>query len=113
MLHPNRGQSVWQAGDVLLDEQHCQVTSATGTPALTPMECRLLKVLMLHQDQIVRRETLMKTVWKTDYVGDTRTLDVHISWLRKKIEQNPQRPRYLKTVRGYGYVFNPVEEQPL
>lgn len=47
----------------------------------------------------------MQEVWKTDYIGDTRTLDVHIRWVREYIEQNPARPKYLKTVRGKGYIL--------
>lgn len=108
MLQQHIEQNIWKYGDVTLDEQQRQVTSTNGTHPLTPMECRLLKVLMLNQDQLVRRDFLMKTVWETDYLEDTRTLDVHISWLRKKIEENPQRPRYLRTVRGYGYIFRPM-----
>jgi two-component system phosphate regulon response regulator PhoB len=47
----------------------------------------------------------MQNVWKTDYIGDTRTLDVHIRWIREVIEENPSKPKLLKTVRGKGYIF--------
>ena len=55
--------------------------------------------------QLVSRQTIMQQVWQTDYMGDTRTLDVHVSWLRRNIEPQPERPTYLVTRRGEGYVF--------
>jgi two-component system phosphate regulon response regulator PhoB len=70
---------------------------------LTPMEARLLAALLRYANQTVSRATLMREVWHTDFLGDTRTLDVHISWLRRKIEENPARPERLITVRGLGY----------
>ena len=76
-----------------------------GNHHLTPLECRLLYALMRRPGRVVTRKSLMKEVWDTDYVGDTRTLDVHICWLRKKLEEDPHRPVYLRTVRGVGYRF--------
>jgi DNA-binding response OmpR family regulator len=58
---------------------------------------------MQHPGQVVSRRTLMKEIWNTDYLGDTRTLDVHMRWLREKIEDDPNEPRLLVTVRGEGY----------
>jgi DNA-binding response OmpR family regulator len=58
---------------------------------------------MQHRGEVVERENLFRQVWNTEYIGDTRTLDVHISWLRQAIEQDPRRPRYLRTIRGVGY----------
>ncbi len=55
--------------------------------------------------EVVSRRRLMKDVWDTDYLGDTRTLDVHIRWLREKIEDHPSEPTLLRTVRGVGYRF--------
>jgi DNA-binding response OmpR family regulator len=52
---------------------------------------------------VLEREKLFKQVWNTNYTGDTRTLDVHISWLRKAIEEDPRKPQLLKTIRGVGY----------
>ncbi len=68
---------------------------------LTPKQARLLEEFMRNPGTIIDRKTLMEKVWETDYMGDTRTLDVHVRWLRKVIEQ--KRPRYLTTVRGVGY----------
>jgi DNA-binding response OmpR family regulator len=58
---------------------------------------------MARAGQVVTRKALMKEVWETDYLGDTRTLDVHIRWVREKVEENPTEPRRLITVRGEGY----------
>ena len=58
---------------------------------------------MEHHGEVVERENLFKQVWETDYTGDTRTLDVHISWLRRAIELDPLKPKFLKTIRGVGY----------
>lgn len=70
---------------------------------LTPKECKLLAILMQNANRVVSRQDLMRQVWDTDYLGDTRTLDVHICWLRQKLEQNPKLPRYILTKRGQGY----------
>ncbi len=60
-------------------------------------------MLIDHKGELVERNKLFKKVWRTDYTGDTRTLDVHISWLRQAIEKDPKRPQILKTMRGVGY----------
>ena len=65
---------------------------------------------MRHTDEILTRSFLMKRVWKTDYVGDTRTLEVHIHWLRKAIEKDPSSPARLRTVRRIGYRFEAPEK---
>ena len=89
---------------VVLDVEHRQVTGpAIGMSHLTPLECRLLQVLMLHPGQVISRSRLMKEVWETDYLEDTRTLHVHICWLRRKIEDDPSHPRRIITHRGLGY----------
>ena len=63
----------------------------------------LLQLLMDKHGEVVEREALFKKVWETNYTGDTRTLDVHISWLRRAIELDPDNPKFLKTIRGVGY----------
>ena len=72
---------------------------------LTPRQAQLLEVFMRHPGQTLTREFLMRTVWNTNYMGDTRTLDVHVRWIRERIEKDPSSPRYLRTVRGVGYRF--------
>lgn len=73
-------------------------------------EFELLSLLMSKAGQVVSRPVLFDTVWGTDWLGDTRTLDVHIRWLREKIEEKPSKPRYIKTVRGVGYRFLSPDE---
>ena len=92
--------------DWILDLSRGQVVTGNGAQQLTPMLCRLLEVFMRNPDKVLDRKFLMREVWETDYLGDIRTLEVHICWLRKKIEQDPRYPRYLKTVRGVGYHFS-------
>ena len=70
---------------------------------LTTRQVSLLKVLMDHPREIFERKALFCQVWETEYTGDTRTLDVHISWLRRALEPDPRHPRLLKTIRGVGY----------
>ena len=86
-----------------LDLESRQVVASNGAQQLTPMLCQLLEVFMRNPGRVLDRRFLMREVWETDYTGDTRTLEVHICWLRKKIEKDPRHPRYLKTVRGVGY----------
>ena len=73
---------------------------------LTPKQCDLITVFMRHPNQIVTRKTLMEVVWDTDYLGDTRTLDVHIHWLRAMLKSVDGLPLLLETIRGYGYRLN-------
>jgi DNA-binding response OmpR family regulator len=95
-----------QAGDMVLHPAR-QVVIANGKAhALTPKECQLLATFMQYPGEILTREFLMREVWETDYYGDMRTLDVHVSWLRKKIEPDPSLPQRIQTVRGVGFVFN-------
>ena len=70
---------------------------------LTPKETKLMVLLMENVGQVVSRSDLMQQVWNTEYLGDTRTLDVHICWLRQKIEDNPRIPELILTRRGQGY----------
>jgi DNA-binding response OmpR family regulator len=92
-----------RVANLTLDTERRRLTRGTKTHNLTPKEFELLKLFMEHRDQVVSRQVLMKEVWDTEYLGDTRTLDVHIRWLREKIEDNASRPVHLVTVRGQGY----------
>lgn len=76
-----------------------------GETQLTPKQAQLLEMFLRNPNQVLSRRTLMQTVWETDYVGDTRTLDVHIRWVREAIEENPAEPQRITTVRGVGYIF--------
>ena len=70
---------------------------------LTPKQALLIEMFLRNPDRTLDRKTLMEKVWNTNYLGDTRTLDVHIRWIRQVIEADPSNPRYLRTVRGIGY----------
>ena len=76
-----------------------------GESRLTPKLAHLLEQFMRHPHQVLTRRELMQKVWKTDYIGDTRTLDVHVRWVREFIEADPAKPQFLKTVRGKGYIL--------
>ncbi len=87
-----------------LSKRSVEVTGR-GESKLTPKVAHLLEELMRHPDEVVTRKQLMQTVWQTDYVGDTRTLDVHVRWARELVEADPSKPEYLITKRGQGYIF--------
>ena len=91
------------AGPVRLDVEKRIVRCLDKQTRLTPRLMRLLKTLMERKGEVVERKALFSQVWETDYTDDTRTLDVHISWLRRAIEVDPEAPKFLKTIRGVGY----------
>jgi DNA-binding response OmpR family regulator len=100
------------AGDLSLNLDNRCVYRGDLVHRLTPRQARLLEVFMQHTGRTLTRKFLMETVWETDYMGDTRTLDVHVRWIRERIEENPSSPRYLRTVRGIGYRFGiPADEE--
>lgn len=109
-LLPARDGASMQAGPIKLNLAQRKVKCGSREERLTPKQSKLLEVLMRHAGEVVSRKTLIKQVWDTDYTGDTRTLDVHISWLRSVIEPNPLKPRYLKTLRGQGYRLDAEEK---
>lgn len=80
-----------------------------GESRLTPKLALLLEEFIRNYNQVVTRKELMQKVWQTDYIGDTRTLDVHIRWVRELIEIDPANPAFLTTVRGQGYVLSVPE----
>ncbi len=92
-------------GEVLLDLQAHTVTRGGQELTLRQKEYEILTLLMTNLGKVVTRERLFDEVWGTDWLGDTRTLDVHMSWLRAKLETDPTNPVYLQTVRGVGYRF--------
>lgn len=79
---------------------------------LTPKQALLVEMFFRNPGATLDRRTLMEKVWQTDYLGDTRTLDVHIRWIRQLIELDPSKPRYLRTVRGIGYRLEVVDDIP-
>ena len=102
-LMPGDGDNVISAGPIRLDVENRRVRSLGKNTKLTPRLMTLLEILMDKHGEVVERDALFKKVWETNYTGDTRTLDVHISWLRRAIELDPHNPKFLKTIRGVGY----------
>jgi two-component system OmpR family response regulator len=92
-----------KVGDIEVDIARHRITVSGKIVELTPKEFDLLAFLARNRGLVFSREQLLEKVWGYDYAGDTRTVDVHIRWLRQKIEPDPGRPKYLITVRGAGY----------
>ncbi len=99
----NRPPRELKVSGLTLSVERRRITRGGRSHKLTPKEFELLRLFMANPGQIVSRKTLMQKIWDTDYLGDTRTLDVHMRWLREKIEDDPNKPRLLVTVRGEGY----------
>lgn len=91
--------------DISLFPQECRVMVRGTEVNLSPKEFRLLELFMSYPRRVWSREQLIEQVWGPDFLGDTKTVDVHIRWLREKLEQEPSQPEYLITVRGFGYRF--------
>ncbi len=109
---PSRDREL-RIGPIRLDLATRILRCRHNSTKLTPKLVSLLRLLIANRGRVVRREDLMREVWDTDYTGDMRTIDVHMSWLRKVLEPDPNSPRYLKTVRGIGYRLdlpNPIHK---
>ncbi len=104
-MAPSTGDAAIVVGDVRLDPERYVLTVRSEVIELTPREFELLHYLLKNLDRVVSRDQLLDRVWGYEYAGDTRLVDVHISHLRDKIEDDPRTPRYIKTVRGVGYKF--------
>ncbi|HET9118555.1 MAG TPA: response regulator transcription factor [Pseudonocardiaceae bacterium] len=100
------GPSVLEAGPVRMDVERHIVTVAGQEVGLPLKEFDLLEYLLRNVGRVLTRGQLIDRVWGADYVGDTKTLDVHVKRLRSKIEQDPSSPRHLLTVRGLGYKYD-------
>ncbi len=92
-------------GNLCLFPEECRVTRDGLDVSLSPKEYRLLELFMQHPRRVWSRDKLLEQVWGHDYFGDSKTVDVHIRWLREKLETNPSAPEHLVTVRGFGYRF--------
>jgi two-component system response regulator RegX3 len=92
-------------GPVELDPASHEVMAHGEQIQLTPKEFELLELLLARKGRLLTRQFLIEEIWGPGYVGDTKTLDVHVKRVRQKVEPDPHRPRYLLTVRGLGYKF--------
>jgi DNA-binding response OmpR family regulator len=105
-LLPAPEGEILHRGELILNIKRRSIIKGDRERHLTPKQAHLLELFMRHSGEVLTREFLMKRVWETDFVDDTRTLDVHIHWVRDAIEEDTRSPQYLHTVRGVGYRFS-------
>lgn len=94
-----------QYKDVTLYPQECRVIVRGEEVSLAPKEFRLLELFMSSPRRVWTRDQLLDQIWGSDFVGDSKTVDVHIRWMREKLERDPSHPEYIITIRGFGYRF--------
>ena len=102
---PGQQQEAFVVGDVQMELRRHEALKAGEPLDLTVKEFELLRVLVENAGKVVRREQLIKEVWDTTWFGSTKTVDVHVSALRRKLGDDPAKPRYIHTVRGVGFRF--------
>jgi two-component system, OmpR family, alkaline phosphatase synthesis response regulator PhoP len=102
---PGAGQQEVRFGEVAVDFRRAEVIKSGSPVDLSAREFRLLQYLVEHRGATVSREELLREVWGYDSTPLTRTVDVHIAWLRQKLEPNPRRPVHILTIHGLGYKF--------
>jgi DNA-binding response OmpR family regulator len=107
--HPRSGELAW--GPLVLDTETRTLRRDERLYHLTPKEAQLLAMFLAHPGQVLTRQFLMKEVWQTDYMEDMRTLEVHVHWLRQKLQGDPAQPSVIRTVRGVGYILRPHEPE--
>lgn len=96
----------YEFGDVKVDFRKGRIVRDNRVVDLFDQECRLLRYFVEHRRQVLSRDTLLTEVWNYKAVPMTRTVDVHIVWLRQKVEADPKNPQFIKTVHGKGYRFD-------
>jgi len=96
---------VFRFGDAAVDFKRAEVTFGDAQIALSAMEFKLLQYLIENRGVVHSRDALLDAVWGYDAMPNTRTVDVHIAWLRQKLEDNPRHPKFIQTVHGLGYKF--------
>jgi two-component system, OmpR family, alkaline phosphatase synthesis response regulator PhoP len=94
-----------QFGDIRMDFRKAEITRGGATLDLSAREFQLLRYFIEHRGATLSREELLNEVWGYNSMPSTRTVDVHVAWLRQKIEPNPRHPQYILTVHGLGYKF--------
>ncbi|WP_415321154.1 response regulator transcription factor [Clostridium perfringens] len=102
-------ENIIKFGDVVVNFKTREVTKGNQNVELTLKEFELLKLLIKNKGNILTRELLLDKIWGYEYIGETRTVDVHIRHLRKKIESDDKNPQYIQTIRGVGYKFTSNE----
>jgi len=107
---PVESPSVLQGGDVVMDIPRRKVTVRGKVVHLPMKQFDLLRALMIRNGEVIERDKLFEEVWRKESIKNMGTLDVHVRWLREKIEEDPARPKHVRTVRGVGYKFVGDEE---
>lgn len=102
-LITGEGNNMLHVGAIRLDMERKRVRCQGREARLTPRLALILQILMRQPGVVVDRDALFREAWSTDYTGDTRSLDTHINWLRRAIEEDPRNPEFIKTLRGVGY----------
>lgn len=109
--HPRTiGREILNAGTIKVDISSRRAWRDSQELSLAQKEFDLLTCLIRNRGIALTRDLLLERVWGAEFAGDSRTVDVHIRWLREKIERDPARPRYIQTVRGVGYRFDSTDE---
>ncbi|BDC51373.1 DNA-binding response regulator [Bryobacterales bacterium F-183] len=103
-----RLSDTYEFADVKVDFKRSEVTRAGAVVPMSAREFQLLRYLIEHRDETISREELLKEVWGYEATPETRTVDVHMAWLRQKLEENQKFPKHFVTVRGMGYRFSEV-----
>lgn len=103
LYSPGQGEELIKAGPITLNTERLALRCNGKEELITPRMAEVLLCLIEEGGKVVKREDLFRRAWNTDYTADTRSLDVHISWLRNVIETDPQNPELLVTARGKGY----------
>lgn len=106
---PEKNENNIKIGNLVVDIEKHEVLVDGEKQEFTPKEFDLLRLLASNPGKVFSREYLLENIWGYDYLGDTRTVDVHIRHLRQKVEKDSERPVYIETVRGIGYKFNKPE----
>jgi two-component system, OmpR family, alkaline phosphatase synthesis response regulator PhoP len=101
----NHSSDSFSFGDVLIDFKRAEVTKNKKSIDLSAMEFKLLQFLIENRGEVHSRDKLLDEVWGYDAMPSTRTVDVHVAWLRQKLEENARRPQFIQTVHGLGYKF--------
>ncbi len=106
---PNNSEAVpngaFKFGDIGVDFKRAEVTKGDQAVDLSAMEFRLLQFFIENRGSVHSRDDLLDAVWGYDAMPTTRTVDVHVAWLRQKLEENPRHPQFIQTVHGFGYKF--------
>lgn len=102
---PSVVPEVYSHANLCLYVNECRVTRDDKDLNLSPKEYKILELFLQHPKRVWSRDQLLEKIWGIDFVGDTKTVDVHIRWLREKVEEQPSSPQLIRTVRGFGYRF--------